>query len=262
MAHFLKFLFSLLAVGFIAFPKLNSQTTAIDWTKTDCNSNQTHLFEKLDNGQVVIQVFVHMGCIPCIIGSTYMSQIYDEFQISHPQRVLLYYMSYDNIATCQEMTDWGNTNILPSPKIVNCESEVNYYGGMGMPTIAIVGNPTHGVYYKRLGFSSSEMPVMRAAIQTALSEVGNKPNLNPNSKKPTYYHDPVNRILHVTVPLEPVSIQLFNLEGRSILKREIDWGQKPNSKVEIETDAIMSGVYLLGINTKHQFSFQKIILMP
>lgn len=158
----------LAASALMLIASLSAQTTVQDWTKTDCNGNSHQLFSSLDNGKIVLMDFVMLGCGSCITGSAYVEQIYQDYNLSHPGKVEVYAMSYNNIATCPQMSSWENTYGFSFPAIINCESDVNYYGGMGMPTVVLAG-PNHNVIYKTIGWTGSSDTDIRNAIDAALN---------------------------------------------------------------------------------------------
>jgi len=48
------------------------------------------------------------------------------------------------------------------------EEQVSYYGGMGMPTIVVVGTNEHNVFYKSIGYTPAIDDLIREAIDSAL----------------------------------------------------------------------------------------------
>jgi len=64
-----------------------SQTVAMDFNQADCAGTQHNLFDKLDNGKVVVITYVMLGCSPCIIGTAGIKSLLPAFEASHPGRV-------------------------------------------------------------------------------------------------------------------------------------------------------------------------------
>ena len=165
----------------------HAQTTAQDWTKTDCEGNAHTLFNDLDNGKVVLMQFDMMNCTYCTVAAYNTDQIFKDFGVSNPGKVLMYSMGYTNTTVCSDMKNWKSTNGYSFPVIEKCPNEVAYYGGMGMPTIVVAGGKSHKIYYKKLGFNTSDNAAIKAAITSALADEsaveGNIPIINKQRSK-------------------------------------------------------------------------------
>lgn len=229
-----------------------AQLYAEDWTKNDCSGNSYHLFQYLDEGDVVMLDFVHVGCLPCVIGTTYFDQIFQDYNISHPGRVNLFLLSYDDLTPCIDFLNWGTTYSFPEPKFINNAATLAYYGNMGMPTIVVLGGNQHKIYYlDDQGFSSGEDPLIRSAIDLALDEaIGIGESQDENYSVHVYpqpsfdistvdlktkYEGNVNAILYdatgriVSVPLQNIFVRDFE-------------------SVEIPVGGFPAGIYFLVIS--------------
>lgn len=151
---------------------VQAQTTAMDWTKTDCNSGtEHHLFSDLDNGFVIVQEYVMMNCMPCITGGNGLKALVAPYNSTHPGKIKLYQTSFNNTTDCTTMNNWASTNGFTGSSLFTMgSSEVNYYGGMGMPTIVIMGGASHRVFYIKQGYSPSDNATITAAINDAIAE--------------------------------------------------------------------------------------------
>ena len=110
-----------------------AQTTATDFTTNDCNGLSHHLFDELDNGNVIVISWV-MPCSPCATYSLPAYSAVQSFATSHPGQVH-FYMADDYANTsCSSLSGWGNNyNIAPS---------ISPNGGK----IAILSNKNGGLY--------------------------------------------------------------------------------------------------------------------
>ncbi len=113
-----------------------AQTTAMDFTKVDCEGRSHHLFSELDSGQVVIMEFV-MTCNSCIAAGHAIEAMVMDLQAEFPGRVKWYQIAYTNSYTCATMTGFKNTNGFNSAIFDQGAALVAYYGGFGMPTVAV-----------------------------------------------------------------------------------------------------------------------------
>ncbi|MBK9106430.1 MAG: hypothetical protein IPL92_18180 [Saprospiraceae bacterium] len=165
-----KLLFVFLALS--GFNSLSAQTTAMDWTRIECStSNQHHLFAELDSGYVIMIDYVMMNCAPCITATNSLRGIYNSYAASHPGKVKLYSVGFNDFTTCEQMVAWRLGFHFTHPVFEKGGDETIYYGGIGMPTIVVLGGgQDHKVYYNHFGYDSSEDPLISEAIDEALAE--------------------------------------------------------------------------------------------
>src|SRR5882724_13557565 len=153
MNKLVAFLFAVLVLAFGSSVK--AQTTAADWTKSDCAGTSHHLYSELDSGNVVIMDFAMTNCIPCATATAALAELDKKFAVSNPGKLRHYGMGYLNAYTCRDMLSWKTQNNFTLPVITGCAADVKFYGGMGMPTIVIVGGADHRVLYNKQGFVAS-----------------------------------------------------------------------------------------------------------
>ena len=181
----------LLTVLFLLGNKTYSQTTAQNWTKTDCDGKTWNLFSALDKGGILLLQFDMMNCVYCTTAAYNTDQINKDYKTSNPGKLQMISLGYTNSTVCADMQNWKATNGFTFPCIEKCPAELAYYGSMGMPTIVIVGNKTHKVYYFKLGFTTADNAAMRTAINTALAETTNGiPEVNGNLNAVSVYPNP------------------------------------------------------------------------
>lgn len=157
-----------LALALLAATGLRAQTTALDFTANDCSGTSHTLFSDLDAGFCVVIDLVMMGCPSCIPAT---HAIVDDVipNTSNPAMVKFYTIGYTNAITCGQINTWASDNGFTHPVFAGMSAQTTYYGGMGMPTVIVLGGgATHGVYYNELGHSASDDPTIIAAINSAL----------------------------------------------------------------------------------------------
>lgn len=157
-----------LALALLAATGLRAQTTALDFTANDCSGTSHTLFSDLDAGFCVVIDLVMMGCPSCIPAT---HAIVDDVipNSSNPAMVKFYTIGYTNAITCGQINTWASDNGFTHPVFAGMSAQTTYYGGMGMPTVIVLGGgATHGVYYNELGHSASDDPTIIAAINSAL----------------------------------------------------------------------------------------------
>ena len=152
------------------FPKSDVYNST-PWIKTNILTNKpTNLYATLDSGFVIIQEYVMMDCRPCITAGKGLETIITSMQKLYPGRIRLYQTVYENETDAKTMKKWIKENgFKPDAAFIEGKKEVEFYGGMGMPTILVLGGGMrHKGYYKRLGYSPRENGVIIKAIRRAL----------------------------------------------------------------------------------------------
>lgn len=166
-------IFIFLSVLLLANPDASAQDTPMDFDQPDCTGAEHHLFSELNAGKVVILEFVMLNCAPCISATKSLSKMKSIYEDGFPGRVQLYSMGFLNAYTCAQMNAWRDNNSFTHQVFTGGEQQVAYYGGMGMPTIVILGNSgegtDHKVFFKSSGYTPDLDAQIRAAIEEALT---------------------------------------------------------------------------------------------
>jgi len=194
--RFLCLLFLLFLYGFAAAPAAHGQYVmeeedhvhnftfptsdiynTLNWTKKDVLSGREYeLYKLLDSGLVIIHEYVMMDCRPCITAGKGLEQIVNSLRRLHPGRIRYFQTVYEDETTAATLKKWVRENkFTPDAVFTKGAAEVKFYGGMGMPTILVLGGGSrHKGYYKRLGYSPRENGVIIKAARRALSLSVNK----------------------------------------------------------------------------------------
>jgi hypothetical protein len=158
------------------FPTSDIYNT-LPWQKTDLYTNKSvNLYEKLDSGYVIVHEYVMMSCRPCITAGKGLEKIVNSLRSLYPGRILYFQTVYEDTTDAATLKAWVKDNkFTPDAIFLKGAQEVAFYGGMGMPTILVLGGgQRHKGYYKRLGYSPRENGVIIKAIRRALSLSVNK----------------------------------------------------------------------------------------
>ncbi len=147
---------------------LNAQTTGLDFTANDCDGMGHTLFADLEAGNAVVIDLVMMNCPSC--GPATQSIAENVLpNVSDPTRVKFYSIGYTNSVTCAQMLSWRSGLGLDHPVFAGMSAQTTHYGGMGMPTVVVLGGGTaHTVHYNELGHSDNDNPDIIAAVNDAL----------------------------------------------------------------------------------------------
>jgi hypothetical protein len=84
-----KITFTLTAIFLTLISLTKAQTTAMDFTQTDCDGTYHQLFSELDAGNVIILEYMMLNCAPCVTGTQAMEAVIKPYELSHPGRVHL-----------------------------------------------------------------------------------------------------------------------------------------------------------------------------
>lgn len=213
---------------------LHAQTTGHDFTANDCDGVSHHLFSELDAGNAVIIDLVMMGCQPCVTASNGI--INNVIPLTgDPARVKFYSIGFTNSITCAQMMDWASTNGFTHPVFAGMSGQTTYYGGMGMPTIVVLGGTSHAVYYSELGYSHFDDPALIQALNEALgvaavNETGpEQVGISPN---------PVSDRLAIAGSW--TRARVLDVQGREMIATEVQDGK-------LDVSALPVGMYVLRL---------------
>ncbi len=239
----------------LSFSHIQAQTTVMNFSKTDCNGIQTNLFEQLDSGfAVVIEYVMLPNCSPCITAGKGLKNILQSAKISQPERVKMFQISYDNTTTCANLKSWSNANGFAYPLFENGADEVNYYGGMGMPTIVIAGGNTHSIYYQKQGYSPAENNAITTAINNALNPINGIETIQKSTFK--VYPQPAKNMLTVESDIEISTISLIDMTGKMVFNSNLK-----SRLIDIPLSHFPAGIYFIKCKDVHETEkVQKLII--
>lgn len=225
-----------LSAALLAASGLSAQTTALDFTANDCDGVSHTLFTDLDQGYCVVIDLVMMGCPSC--GPATLA-IHDNVipNVSDPSRVKFYSIGYTNAITCSQITAWRDALPLSHPVFAGMSAQTTYYGGMGMPTVIVLGGgASHGVYYNHLGYSASQATPMITAINSALADAnGVEEN---GARRITLGPNPVTSTLNLNDSY--VNAKVMDMQGRVVLNTAVVGGA-------LEVSTLPAGTYNLEL---------------
>lgn len=223
-----------------------SQTTSMDFTRTDCDGVEHHLYQELDEGKVVVLEYIMLGCSSCILATDQIKQLIEPFEASKPGRVKQYIFGFIKNYTCTQLVSWQTENDLRGTLFEDGSSQVGYYGGMGMPTIVITANNTHQVLYKKVGFEPSDTTAIKTAITTGLqyNPQGIGDDLFSKGVRiyPTLFTDRFN----VTLPsFSTGRILVFDLLGKEVATQDFT----ATTAFTVGGLNLKSGIYFVVLRT-------------
>ena len=179
--------------------------------------------------------------------------MYQNLKASCSSKILFYHFGFTNSYTCSQVTNWVSTNLYSSIPFDSGGVQVAYYGGMGMPTMAVVAGNTHKVLHTSVGYNAGDTAIIADSIRTffGCSMVNVNENNSTNSSV-SIYPNPTNGKFQVSSLKSQVStLEIFNVMGEkfySSTQSEIDISSRPN------------GIYFLRGKTSEGIFSRKIIV--
>lgn len=238
----------------------NAQTTAPNWTANDCNSISHTLHSELDNGKVIVLVWV-MPCPSCIgPAKTAYTQV-QNFAASHPGKVLYYMIDDYGDASCSTLTTWTtNNNIGDVSKITffgNAGNAISMgdFGGDGMPKVVVVGGTDHTIFFNKNNSTANDASGISSAITSAIAATGI--TSIENAIQFSIVPNPgTNRVsVNYARPVKEITITAMN----GSLVKEIVYETATNNP-EIETGQLPAGVYMLKMtDINNETGIQKFV---
>jgi len=237
--------------GFLA----TGQTTATNFTATDCSSGSHTLFTELDAGKVVVLVWV-MPCASCISDAKASYDVVQSFATAHPGKVL-YWMADDHGDNpCSSLTGWASTNSIGttgSTFFGNAGSTINEadYGGTGMPHVVVMGGTDHHIYYNKKN-GSNDGTEITTAVNSAIAATG-VAQIASADKDTKVFPNPAKNKASVSYTLENqanVSIEVYDVLGGKVKTLILGAQFSGAHSVDLNFEnKLVNGIYTLKINT-------------
>lgn len=238
----------------------NAQTVAMDFTQDDCNGNTVHLFEVLDQNNVVILEFFMDNCSPCIEAGNDLWPHFNDLQIAYPGHVEWYHFGFNNTYTCETVSNWVNENGFPSRPFANGANMVAYYGGFGMPTIVVLAGANHEIIYSEVGYSSGDDELVHTAIDEffAASPLAIAEMENNELEFSTIFNSSQEELrLSLANGFGNVEVAILSSDGKIALQTGIYNVLSADNTLLFQTNQLANGSYIisvkneLGVVSKH-----------
>ncbi|MDG1718622.1 MAG: T9SS type A sorting domain-containing protein [Flavobacteriales bacterium] len=247
-----KYIFKSLLVLFavnISF----SQTTATNFTTNDCNGVSHHLFDELDNGNVVVIAWV-MPCSPCATYSLPAYSAVQSFSSSHPGQVH-FYMADDYANTsCTSLSSWGdNYNMSNSTFFSSTDVNMNDYGVSGMPKVVVLGGLDHHVYFNE-NDNKINLSGVQTAIDSALNSFVSSTSKLVSAFQLNTFPNPTQDKLTINYHFnknEEVIFEIIDLLGKKV-KTMLVFNDPGTHTTDLNISKIPSGNYILRMQTSER----------
>lgn len=229
-----------------------AQSNATNFTCNDCNGVNHDLFTELDQGKVIVIVWV-MPCASCIGPALQAYTAAKSYASTYPEKVL-YYLADDYANTsCSQLSSWaGNASMGDADAYFsNSAVSMSNYGQPGMPKVVVVGCSDHKVYFNKNYTADGINEAIDAAITecdyiSSVEETGN------NNFELNLYPNPTHGIASVSYKLTEASlvkIDVLNILGESLI--DISNSQQNIGIIEfkLNTNSLSDGVYFLRVQS-------------
>ncbi len=254
----MKKLFTTILLGAAALTA-EAQTTAPDFTATDCGGTPHTLYNELDADKVAIMVWV-MPCPSCVNGAQAAYNTWKQFETSHPGKVKFYIMDDLGDINCSDLETWVHDNVTTDPvTIFDNDNEVideDDYGGTGMPHVLITAGKDHKIYWNKKNTATNNPTAMKDAVQTALDNVLSVSKLRANAAF-TIQPNPVSDVLKITSRIAITKIVVASMSGQVVREEAYSNGIL---NAEVNMSSLPAGVYNVKlIDAKGTSATQKVV---
>lgn len=242
-----------------------SQTTAMNFDILDCNSVPHNLFGDLDSGKCVIIEFFMTSCGSCITAGGILESMKTDLMAEFPGMIKAYAFGFNNSYSCATVNNWVMTNGITSFPSDSGAAQVAYYGGMGMPTIVILGGVSSHLLLSApyIGFTTSDTITMASDIRNFLNGTSITENNNLVNEL-MVFPNPANSEVKVSFNLTEsnnVTIDVIDLTGRVVTNVMNEKVQSGTITKTINTSTIAEGNYLISVNVNGTVSQQKLSIV-
>ena len=242
-----KYILKSLLVLFVANISF-AQTTATDFTTNDCNGASHHLFDELDNGDVIVIAWV-MPCGPCETYSLPAYSAVQTFATSHPGRVHFYIADDYGTTACGTLNNFAS-NMPVSTIFSSSDVNMSDYGAYGMPKVVVLGGSDHYIY-----FNKNENKINFSGVQTAIDSALNNFVASNSEIVSTFqlnaFPNPTQDKLTVNYHLnknEEVTFEIIDLLGKKV-KTMVVFNTPGAYTTDLNVSELPSSNYILKIHT-------------
>ena len=252
------YFFILFIVTLSAVEESNAQpTNAWDFTMNDCNGNMHNLFTELDAGNVAIIEFFMLSCQPCVDAGKELNPMFQNLKATCSSKIKFYHFGFTNSYTCSQITNWVSTNGFSSVPFDSGAVQTAYYGGMGMPTIAVVAGNTHKVLHTSVGFAAGDSAIIADSIRTFFGcPTANVQNASSLYSSVLVYPNPSSdgKFKVQSSKFKVERIEVFDMLGQIITKKTL------NSEQETVNLDVPNGIYFLRGEINGESFNRKVII--
>lgn len=237
----------------------SAQTTATDWTATDCNGTSHNLYSELDSGKVIVLAWV-MPCGSCVGPSTTAFNAVQTAVATHPGKVRFYMADDLGDASCSSLSSWvtsssigATTDMTIFSNAGNVISEADY-GGTGMPHIVVMGGSAHKIFFNKKNSASNDPTGITNAINSAIGATA----IGEINKVPfTIAPNPASNNMTITCARAIEQVVIIAADGT--VAKQINY---PKGKLnpQVDLSSLAGGIYTIKVqDADNNTGIQKVI---
>lgn len=225
----------------------HAQTTAPDWTATDCNGASHNLYSDLDDKKIVVMVWV-MPCASCVDGAKAAYNAVTTFNTANPGMAKLYIFDDLGNQNCSTVSNWVQANVANGLTVFdNNGNTVNEddFGGTGMPHIVIAAEPGRKIFYNKRNSATYDETAITTALNNAKTalNVGNVNGADGFSISP----NPVQNDFTINYAKPVHSVSVTTLNGQVVKFMNFSSG---TNNPQVSLSGVAAGIYNVKFTDK------------
>ena len=238
---YLLLIFPILAFG---------QNIATDFTVSDCDGIEHHLFSELDGGSIIVMAWV-MPCNPCAIYTQPAYLAAHSFSESHPNKVHFYLIDDYANSSCTYISDWAQDYNMQNHVSFSSEDiSMSDYGEDGMPKVTVVGGLNHRILFNENDVNITFDPI-RITIENQLNEMTIEPI--EEKMKITAFPNPTSGKLRVRHAYGETNYEVLSILGKVIKSGFLNYSKGENlNETPLDLSDLEKGTYFIRFYSRNQ----------
>ena len=228
------------------------QSTATNFTVSDCGGTSHTLFTELNAGKVIVMTWV-MPCGACIAGASASSSKVQTYSSSNPGVVKFYLVDDAGDNSCSTLNSWASTNSIATDAVFsNSGTPINMsnYGTSGMPKTVVIGGPNHTVFLNKNGTPTAS--ALQTAINSAIAAgtTGVFESNSVNTELKLFPNPAVNtaKVNYTLAETTVVSIDVINVLGQNVMAVSLGKQSAGIQEYQTNLESLNSGIYFVKLN--------------
>jgi hypothetical protein len=241
-----------------------SQSMAKDFTAADCAGATHNLFSELNEGKVVVLVWV-MPCAVCIGPAVAAHNLVQTYSGSFPGKVVFYLADDFGTTNCNTLGTWAAANGITDVTLFSKSViKMSDYGENGMPKGIVLGGTNHAVFFNEK--DEFNMSAMKLAIDAALAVGGSSTTAIseiPSDRITNVFPNPsgglIEAIYH-SEGSETIRVDFFDVTGKTVSESQMVEMIPGNNSIILAPGSLPGGIYFLRTQSKYGTASRRIVL--
>jgi hypothetical protein len=201
-----------------------------------------------------------MTCSPCVEAGISLEAMITDLEQEFPGKIRFFQFGYSSSYTCSTMISFKDSNNFHSVPFSDGSHIFPYYGGFGMPTIAVDAGTNHDILFSDVGFLNTDTTQISIAIRNFFAHLSVN-NISKTGINILSYPNPATNFLTLQMNLirnSNVHIQVFDLNGKFVKDILNENLQSGISEKNIDISSLDNGLYMMKINADGRSEYQKL----